>query len=89
MIHDDKICLVTGASSGIGYAIAKALHADHFRVIATARRLDRLEELGLDPNDLFAGDLNSPDFQDSIENYIFDRYGKCDFLFNCAGTIET
>jgi NADP-dependent 3-hydroxy acid dehydrogenase YdfG len=88
MIDEDKICLVTGASSGIGYAIAKALNADNYRVIATARRLEKLKELELDSNDLFAGDLNSPDFQDSIENYIFDKYGKCDFLFNCAGTIE-
>jgi len=88
MIDNEKICLITGASSGIGYAIAKALYADNFKVIATARRLDKLMELGLDSNDLFAGDLNFPAFQDSIENYIFDKYGKCDFLFNCAGTIE-
>jgi NADP-dependent 3-hydroxy acid dehydrogenase YdfG len=88
MSNKEVICLITGASSGIGYAIAKALSADNFKVIATARRLDKLKELKLDPNDLFAGDLNLPDFQDSIENYIFDKYGKCDFLFNCAGTIE-
>ena len=48
MIDNEKICLITGASSGIGYAIAKALYADNFKVIATARRLDKLMELGLD-----------------------------------------
>jgi len=88
MINNDKICLVTGASSGIGLAIAKALHADNFKVIATARRLDKLSELKLDSNDLFAADLNSPDFQDLVVEYIYGKYGKCDFLFNCAGTIE-
>ncbi len=88
MIDNDKICLITGASSGIGFAIAKALHADNLKIIATARRLDKLRELGLDSNDLFAGDLNLPDFQDSIVDYVFDNYGKCDFLFNCAGTLE-
>jgi NADP-dependent 3-hydroxy acid dehydrogenase YdfG len=88
MINNDRICLITGASSGIGFAIAKALHADNFKVIATARRLDKLSELKLDSNDLFAGDLNSPGFQDSVVEYIYGKYRKCDFLFNCAGTIE-
>jgi NADP-dependent 3-hydroxy acid dehydrogenase YdfG len=88
MNNKEKICLVTGASSGIGFAIAKALHSDNYAVIATARREDRLQELQLDSNDLLNGDLTLPDFQDYIESYIFDRYGRCDFLFNCAGTIE-
>jgi NADP-dependent 3-hydroxy acid dehydrogenase YdfG len=88
MKENQKICLITGASSGIGFAIAKALHEDNYRVIATARRLDKLTELRLDSTDLFSGDLNLPDFQDSMADYIFDKYGKCDYLFNCAGMLE-
>jgi NADP-dependent 3-hydroxy acid dehydrogenase YdfG len=83
--NKEKICLVTGASSGIGFAIARALHADRYRIIATARRGARLKQLQLAANDLLVGDLNQPAFQDSIENYIFTKYGRCDFLFNCAG----
>jgi NADP-dependent 3-hydroxy acid dehydrogenase YdfG len=82
----EKICLVTGASSGIGYAIAKYLHGEKYRIVATARRIDRLRQLNIE--DILTGDLCNYDFQNSILNYIIAQYGKCDYLFNCAGTIE-
>ena len=85
-MENRKVCLVTGASSGIGHAIAKYLIEEGYNIIATARREDRLLQLG--KCDILAGDLNDTDFQKSIENFIFDKYGKCDYLFNCAGTLE-
>ena len=42
---DGQVAMVTGASSGLGRRFAQALAANGARVVATARRLDRLEEL--------------------------------------------
>jgi NADP-dependent 3-hydroxy acid dehydrogenase YdfG len=42
--HDDPVMLITGASSGIGAATARAA-ADRYRLVLAARRLEPLEEL--------------------------------------------
>lgn len=89
MHNSDKICLVTGASSGIGYAIAQALSKEGYTVVATARREDRLRTLPAANVDILTGDLTDTNFQDHIENFTYEKYGRCDYLFNCAGTIAT
>ena len=42
---DGKVCVVTGASSGFGVRFAKVLSAAGAKVVAAARRQDRLQEL--------------------------------------------
>lgn len=82
-----KICLITGASSGIGLALAKALAADQHRLILTARREDRLRTLQSENVDIIPGDLTSAEFVDSLDEYVYQKYGHCDYLFNSAGVI--
>ena len=41
----DKVILITGASSGIGAATAKVLAAHGAKVVLSARRKDRLQQL--------------------------------------------
>ena len=70
MEQPKKVCLVTGASSGIGYAIASALIADGYAVVATARQEDRLQDLPDGDKLLLAGNLCDPAFQDQLETQV-------------------
>jgi NADP-dependent 3-hydroxy acid dehydrogenase YdfG len=49
-----QVCIVTGASSGLGDRFARVLHANGAIVVACARRLDRLEALAAECDGLVA-----------------------------------
>src|SRR6187397_1673484 len=77
-----RIAAITGASSGIGAATARALAADGFQVVLGARRVDRLEEIaGEVAGEAFALDVADPD---SVEEFAA-RIPRCHVLINNAG----
>jgi short-subunit dehydrogenase len=87
----DKIAVVTGASSGIGAAIAKRLAREGMQVVLVARRINRLEELTeqirqaggqayMIPADLMKDTDRARVFQEVTE-----RFGNTDVLVNNAG----
>lgn len=88
---DGRIALVTGASRGLGFALAERLGADGAQVIAVARTVGGLEELDdaigaaggpkpvLVPLDLSAGDA-----VDQMGGALFERFGRIDILAHCA-----
>ncbi|MFM6841764.1 MAG: SDR family oxidoreductase [Candidatus Planktophila sp.] len=80
-----RIALVTGASSGIGAATVRALAADGFTVIATARRKDRLNELAQSVADVevFPADLTLQSDVDALATFCADK--NVEVLVNCAG----
>jgi NAD(P)-dependent dehydrogenase (short-subunit alcohol dehydrogenase family) len=84
-----SVALVTGASSGIGAAIAIAFAEAGWDVMAAGRNEDRLEEVG-DVSDsiaIWSGDLADPeDCQELIADTI-DEFGQLDCLVNSAGVI--
>ena len=79
-----KTALITGATSGIGRAIAQQLSAAGVRAIASGRRTDRLEALVAELGDgarAITTDLRDRDSIDAM----FDGIDELDILINCAG----
>jgi NAD(P)-dependent dehydrogenase (short-subunit alcohol dehydrogenase family) len=96
-----RVALVTGAARNIGFAIASALAASGFAVIATvfegyaswgredpvAVTRDEASSLGAKHNwDVISCDLADPDDCRQLVSFIRDRYSQLDCLVNNAGT---
>jgi dehydrogenase/reductase SDR family protein 7B len=87
----DKVVLITGASSGIGKALALQMAENNVHFILAARRLDELELLkqdcekkGAQCTNLFI-DMASPDAIKSFVNTVKSKFQKIDVLVNNAG----
>lgn len=83
-----KSVLVTGASSGIGRASAKAFAKEGMRVAVSARSTDRLRELvkELGPDAIMlSADLTSASETDELIRQAIAKLGRLDVLFANAG----
>lgn len=87
-----KIIIVTGASRGIGRAIAKALAENDYTVIANYNKskdkaLDLKQELEKENKkiDIFQADVSKREEVKSLVNFTIQKYGKIDVLINNAG----
>jgi NAD(P)-dependent dehydrogenase (short-subunit alcohol dehydrogenase family) len=87
----DRAALVTGGSSGIGLAIARALGEDGYGLTVSARRPDKLEQAvaglrdaGIDAHAEPANMASEDDIRRVVEAHR-DRFGRLDVLLNNAG----
>jgi NAD(P)-dependent dehydrogenase (short-subunit alcohol dehydrogenase family) len=89
----DRVCLVTGASRGIGAAIAATLAADGARVVVHyGRRSDEAEAIvrGLEGAGHISlrADLADPRNAAVCVDQVVDRFGRLDVLVNNAGIFD-
>ncbi|WP_231917197.1 SDR family oxidoreductase [Nocardioides scoriae] len=78
--------MVTGASSGIGAATARALAGDGFHVVCAARRAERIEELAAEiGGTAIVCDVTDTAAVQALGRQVADSHGSLDVLVNNAG----
>lgn len=89
----NKVAVVTGASSGIGYATAKLFAREGAKVVVAARRQQELDTLVEDITEAgghataLAGDVKDENFAIALVELAKSQFGGLDVAFNNAGTI--
>ncbi len=90
----NKTALITGASRGIGAAVARRFAAEGAHVIITARTIGGLEEVddaiqaaGGIPATIVPLDLRQMDSIDMLGAQLYERFGKLDILVGNAGML--
>ncbi len=85
-----KSAIVTGATSGIGRAVAEQFAASGVKVMLAGRNASKLQELAATTNaEVWTGDLNDPKRCDELLQSAVDRFRTVDIIVNNAGLIET
>lgn len=87
-VWHNKVCLVTGASAGLGLAVARSFSQRGAKVVITARRAEPLQQAaeGLGETALaIPADVTQQADVDRLRDEVAERHGRLDLLCNCAG----
>ena len=91
---ENKVAVVTGASSGMGRAIVELFAREGAKVVAVARRKERLEELAASLVDapgevaVYPGDISSREVNEGMIDFAVKQFGTLDILVNNAGIMD-
>lgn len=89
----NKVAIITGASSGIGYATAQLFAREGAKVVVAARRQPQLDALVEEITQAgghavaLAGDIKDEAFAKALVDLAIARFGGLDVAFNNAGTM--
>lgn len=89
-ISTPRVAVITGASSGIGEATARALHADGHTVVLLARRADRIDSLATELGNravAIRADVTDRDSIAAAAERVRAELGGADILINNAGVM--
>lgn len=86
---NEKVAIVTGASSGIGEAVARELRRAGMRLVLAARREPALRKLADELGEcaIVAGDVADPAVPQKLVDAALSRFGRLDVVFNNAGVM--
>ncbi len=86
----EKVCIITGASSGMGRAIAELFASEGALVVAAARRQQRLEELAEGKSHIkpMVVDVSKEEQVIAMVKNTVKEYGRLDVLVNNAGVMD-
>lgn len=88
MTNQDRVLVITGASTGIGAATARAAHAAGFALVLAARTKDKLDALQQELGDRVLTvrcDVTSVEDQRALMSAALERFGRIDAVFANAG----
>ena len=91
----EKLCVITGANSGIGKALTRALAHKNYHIIMVCRNIDKAEKVRQeiitqtqnDAIDIFIADLSKQEEIFTLAENIKSKYTSIDILLNNAGLI--
>jgi NAD(P)-dependent dehydrogenase (short-subunit alcohol dehydrogenase family) len=91
MEFNNKVVLVTGASSGIGQAAALKFAAEGASVAAVARRIEKMQNLREQSKNIhpFAADLTKGNQTSDVVKSVINELGRIDVIVHAAGIILT
>ena len=86
-----QVAIITGASSGIGAAVARELDAAGMKLVLNARRTERLEALAADltHSEVVAADIRDDNLPQNLIDAAVEHFGAVDVVFNNAGIMDT